>query len=61
MHCYVLNCYQGVEEFGELPLTQRVCMEAAGGFAAGLVLPLFFTPIELVKVRPRDHLTTLTM
>ena len=43
--------YMGAGQFGELPLGQRVCMEAAGGFVAGLVLPIFFTPIELIKVR----------
>lgn len=40
-----------VGEFSELGLGQRVCMEAMGGVAAGLVLPVFFTPIELFKVR----------
>ena len=41
----------GVTQFSELGLANRVLFEAVGGMAAGLVLPVFFTPIELVKVR----------
>jgi len=41
----------GREDFRELGLAVRVTTEAAGGFAAGVVLPFFFTPLELVKAR----------
>ena len=34
-----------------MPLHLRAMAEAAGGFATGLVLPLFFTPLELVKCK----------
>lgn len=37
--------------FERLPATSRVLAEAGGGAACGLVLPLIFTPLELVKVR----------
>ena len=37
--------------FQELPLLARVAAEGGGGAACGLVLPLIFTPLELIKVR----------
>jgi hypothetical protein len=41
----------GVKDFNSLSTATRACSEAAGGFVAGLVLPIFFTPLELVKSR----------
>jgi len=37
--------------FARLPLHSRVLAEGGGGAACGLVLPLVFTPMELVKVK----------
>ena len=52
---------QGVPHFSDLGLPTRVLMEASGGFAAGLVLPVFFTPIELVKVHSNHPTLTPTL
>jgi hypothetical protein len=41
----------GVKNFDHLNLPTRAAAEAAGGFAAGVVLPLIVTPLELVKCR----------
>ena len=41
----------GGASFEQLSLTKRVLAEGGGGAACGLVLPLIFTPMELVKVR----------
>lgn len=45
----------------QLPVGTRVVAEAGGGAACGAVLPLIFTPMELVKVRRqvlRDNATS---
>jgi hypothetical protein len=41
----------GVDDFEHLGLQTRVASEAFGGFIAGLVLPILFTPLEMVKCR----------
>ena len=38
-------------EFHDLSVGARILAEGGGGAACGLVLPLIFTPMELVKVR----------
>lgn len=50
-----LASFNGVSRFSELGLAHRVAFEAAGGVAAGVVLPVFFTPIELVKVQQQTR------
>ena len=45
----------GADDFRGLGLAHRVGFEALGGVAAGVVLPIFFTPIELVKVRQQTR------
>jgi len=37
--------------FDQLSVTARVLAEGGGGAACGLVLPLIFTPLELIKIR----------
>jgi solute carrier family 25 carnitine/acylcarnitine transporter 20/29 len=46
----------GCADFQQLSLGTRACSEAAGGFAAGCVLPLIFTPVEMIKVRQQVHI-----
>ena len=41
----------GKASFAQLPLRSRVLAEGGGGAACGAVLPLVFTPMELVKVK----------
>ena len=51
----------GRHSHDELPVGTRVLAEAGGGAACGAVLPLIFTPMELVKVRRqvlRDNATS---
>jgi hypothetical protein len=49
--------------FEELPASTRVLAEGGGGAACGLVLPLIFTPMELIKCRRQvlvdNRVTTL--
>ena len=45
----------GYSDFTQLSLGMRACSEAVGGFAAGIVLPIFVTPMELLKVRQQVH------
>ena len=44
------------KSFDELSVGARVLAEGGGGAACGLVLPLIFTPLELIKVRRQVHL-----
>ena len=41
----------GVRNFVELKMSARVLSEACGGWVAGMVLPLLFTPLEMIKCR----------
>jgi solute carrier family 25 carnitine/acylcarnitine transporter 20/29 len=45
------------QDFSKLSLPVRTASEAAGGFAAGLVLPTLFTPLEMVKCRQQTSVT----
>ena len=45
----------GVESFESLNLKTRASSEAFGGFIAGLVLPILFTPLEMVKCRQQVY------
>lgn len=47
--------------FDDLPASTRVLAEGGGGAACGLVLPLIFTPMEMIKVQRqvlRDNTTS---
>ena len=45
----------GRNDFRDLGIGVRVMTETAGGFAAGVVLPFVFTPLELVKCRQQAY------
>jgi len=46
------------DNFESLSLDMRAMCEFSGGFVAGLVLPVLFTPLELIKCRQQANTAT---
>ena len=50
----------GARDFADLNLGTRVVSESLGGVAAGMVLPILFTPLEMVKCRQQVNVVANT-
>ena len=50
----------GVHDFADLNLGARVFSESMGGWVAGMVLPILFTPLEMVKCWQQVHVVANT-